>query len=229
MKPNYRNCVVEKPWGYEYLVFETAEVALWLLYIEKNEATSLHCHPNKTTGLIVVQGTVEISFVNDKRVLKHFDKAMIRRGLFHSTKSLSELGSYVLEIETPNDKADLVRLNDLYGRSNTGYEKNKFLSEKSKEKIWISEPQDGSQIYQIGNQVFSVLQVNNFEFFQKLHDQDIVMFLRGGLGKTIDNRKLLATMPGDVLKGNILKILSLEMEFIEENSLVALFENNKNI
>ena len=227
MQPNYKNYVVEKPWGYEYLVFETAEVALWLLYIKKNEATSLHCHPNKTTGLIVVQGTVEITFVNDKRVLNHFDKAMIRRGLFHSTKSLSELGSYVLEIETPNDKADLVRLNDLYGRSNTGYEKNKSLSERGKEEIWITEPQDGPQIYQIGNQIFSVQFVNNFEFFEKLNDQDIVMFLRGGLGKTIDDRRLLATMPGDVLKGNILKILSLEMEFIEENSLVALFDNNK--
>jgi len=227
MVPSYKDCVVEKPWGYEYLVFETEEVALWLLYIKKNEATSLHCHPNKTTGLIVVEGSVEITFVNDKRVLNHFDKAMIRRGLFHSTKSLSELGSYVLEIETPNDKADLVRLNDLYGRSNTGYEKNKSLSERGKEEIWISEPQGGPQIYQIGNQVFNVQHVNNFEFFEKLHDQDIVMFLRGGLGKTVDERRLLATMPGDVLKGNILKILSLEMEFIEKNSLVALFENNK--
>jgi mannose-6-phosphate isomerase-like protein (cupin superfamily) len=227
MVPNYKDCVVEKPWGYEYLVFETEDVALWLLYIKKNEATSLHCHPNKTTGLIVVEGSVEITFVNDKRVLNHFDKAMIRRGLFHSTKSLSELGSYVLEIETPNDKADLVRLNDLYGRSSTGYEKNKSLTERGKKEIWISEPQGGPQIYQIGNQVFNVQHVNNFEFFEKLNDQDIVMFLRGGLGKTVDERRLLATMPGDVLKGNILKILSLEMEFIEENSLVALFENNK--
>ena len=41
---------------------------------------------------------------------------MIRRGLFHSTKAISD-EALIFEIETPKDKHDLVRLNDSYGRA----------------------------------------------------------------------------------------------------------------
>ena len=38
--PNaYQDVVVNKPWGYEYLIFETTEVALWLLHIEEGKGT----------------------------------------------------------------------------------------------------------------------------------------------------------------------------------------------
>ena len=60
---NYNTNIVKKPWGYEYLAYENDDVALWFLYIKKDHATSLHCHPNKTTGLILLDGEAKVSFL----------------------------------------------------------------------------------------------------------------------------------------------------------------------
>ena len=51
---------VTKPWGYEYLAYENDNVGVWILHIKEGESTSMHCHPNKDTGLIVLEGEVDI-------------------------------------------------------------------------------------------------------------------------------------------------------------------------
>ena len=63
MGSKYQDLIVEKPWGYEYLAYENKDVALWALYISYDQETSLHCHPNKDTGLIVLDGSVNVSFL----------------------------------------------------------------------------------------------------------------------------------------------------------------------
>ena len=118
----FENVVVPKPWGYEYLVYENDEVGIWYLNIEYNKQTSLHAHPNKKTGLIILSGVAEISFLNHKFKLTPPDKTMIRHGVFHSTKAVSKQGLEVLEIETPKNKQDLIRLEDGYGRAGQPYE-----------------------------------------------------------------------------------------------------------
>ena len=55
-KDNYDINVVKKPWGYEYLAYENENVALWFLHIKHTHSTSLHCHPKKTTGLVLLDG-----------------------------------------------------------------------------------------------------------------------------------------------------------------------------
>ena len=115
---------VTKPWGYEYLAYENDNVGVWILHIKDGESTSMHCHPNKDTGLIVLEGEVDISFLNDTHRKKDFDKTMIRKGLFHSSKAVNG-DAVLLEIESPKDKEDLVRLYDSYGRRFKPYEDNK--------------------------------------------------------------------------------------------------------
>ena len=66
---NYNINIVKKPWGYEYLAYENKHIALWFLYIKHTHSTSLHCHPNKTTGLILLDGKAEVSFLNDTNKL----------------------------------------------------------------------------------------------------------------------------------------------------------------
>ena len=83
----YEKTVVKKPWGYEYLAYENEHVALWFLYIDSGQSTSMHCHPNKTTGLMLVDGNVQVSFISNTNDLKPGQKLMIRKGLFHSTDS----------------------------------------------------------------------------------------------------------------------------------------------
>ena len=119
---SYKNNVVKKPWGWEYLAYENEECALWFLHIKNKQRTSMHCHPNKTTGLVLLDGSAVVSFLNDDNPLNPINKIMIRKGLFHSTCATSKEGACIFEIETPVDKYDLVRLKDSYGREGKPYE-----------------------------------------------------------------------------------------------------------
>ena len=50
------------------------------------------------------------------------DSIVLEPCVFHSSMSTSDNGSFIMEIETPPMKGDLVRMNDSYGRENSGYE-----------------------------------------------------------------------------------------------------------
>jgi mannose-6-phosphate isomerase-like protein (cupin superfamily) len=118
---------VLKPWGSEYKIYSNSILSIKLLRIHKNQSTSLHCHPVKKTGFILIKGTVEVDlgFYNKKN-LSAPTKLMIRPGLFHATKNNINETSVILEIETPIDKDDLVRFKDSYGRENQSYEGKKY-------------------------------------------------------------------------------------------------------
>ena len=113
-------CVL-KPWGFEFELFSYENVSIWCLHIEKNLSTSLHCHPLKKTGYIVASGKVEIEFLSSKLVLTSGQKINFRPGLFHRTKALTD-DVVLLEVETPKNKEDLIRLEDGSGRLNSSYE-----------------------------------------------------------------------------------------------------------
>ena len=224
LRDNHRAVVVNKPWGYEYLMYENSHVALWLLHIRQNQQTSMHCHPTKTTGLVVLKGEAELSFLSDKKIVRAPEKQMIRRGLFHSTRAISDGGIFMLEVETPNDKNDLVRLSDKYGRASSGYEKSEHEQERPPECIWIEEPLPGKKSnYEIDQIKFSVSSHVSLDLLDPLKDEDIIIFLRGGAGKFVDGRKHLATIPGDVGRVKIVKQVVREMEFLEENTLILSF------
>ena len=115
MPKDYSNLLVHKPWGYEYLFYENKYVAIWCLHIMEGQATSLHCHPNKKTGLIMLAGEATLSFLNDTVEMKPLSRHILRKGLFHSTEATK--GEVImLEIETPPKKEDIVRFEDKYGR-----------------------------------------------------------------------------------------------------------------
>lgn len=119
---DYADVIVKKPWGYEYLMYQNDRLGLWYLHIRHGARTSLHCHPRKKTGLLLLAGEVTVSFLNDSTPLKAPARLMIRPGLFHSTSAVSPEGAVVLEVETPRDKDNLVRLEDPYGRKEQPYE-----------------------------------------------------------------------------------------------------------
>lgn len=127
---DYSNVIVKKPWGYEYLIFENDFVAIWLLHIVRKRKTSMHCHPNKKTGLVLLSGNATFYHVGGKKELNPLDGAVIEKGVFHSTEAfnplpidpVSENGIWVMEIETPPQKGDLVRMKDEYGRAGVRYE-----------------------------------------------------------------------------------------------------------
>jgi len=218
---SYVDKIVKKPWGYEYLVYENADVGLWFLYIEKDQCTSMHCHPKKTTGLVLLDGQAEISFLADKRQLEGVSKVMIRRGLFHSTKALSEEGVFVLEIETPADKHDLVRLRDKYGRQSTPYEGAPHEEKKNVDCLWFEEPAPGTaKTYKFANCRLKIEKINDVSVINNKKDDDLIMFLSGGLVRVIDNKFHCVTIPGDVGRGGIVKHISKQLDGVSEDTLI---------
>ncbi len=119
---DYSKVVVKKPWGYEYLIFSNAAIAVWILYLKAGAQTSMHCHPGKKTSLVVLEGKVKCSSIAEDLDRSAGEGLLIDRGVFHQTTTVSESGAFVMEIETPVNKRDLVRLKDKYGREGKGYE-----------------------------------------------------------------------------------------------------------
>jgi len=181
--PKYSNTKVNKPWGSEYLIYENSEVALWLLIINKGENTSLHCHPSKKTGLLLLSGQadVDLGFYNTKR-LSAPSKVMIRPGLFHSTKALSDDGIIVIELETPVDKEDLVRYKDEYGRQEKPYEGKEAMTLLDSKDIIFDNPKFGkSYNYKFNESFVSLHRFNNLDDILSLPEDTIIAVIEGGM------------------------------------------------
>lgn len=109
--------IITKPWGREYQCYRNDELAIWALEIERDKYTSLHAHPHKNTALVLLRGCVRLSFIRgDPIVLTALDKINIFRGRFHRSTALTD-DVLMLEVEAPNDKRDILRLSDDYGRA----------------------------------------------------------------------------------------------------------------
>ena len=135
-KIDYKNKICIKPWGYEYLAFESTKIGIWILHINKNNKTSLHTHFNKDTILIVISGCIKLNLIDDNyKLLSIFDIVNIPKNKFHGIESIAD-SSIIVEIEIYNDsinfsdKNDLFRINDIYNRDNTGYETSIKISEE---------------------------------------------------------------------------------------------------
>lgn len=119
---NYQKILIQKPWGSEYLAFENDKCAVWILNLKHEGATSLHCHPRKKTSLAVLDGEIIFTTLNESMMIKKGEGVFIDKGVFHSSRAVSPNGAVVLETETPNNKKDLLRYSDNYGREGKGYE-----------------------------------------------------------------------------------------------------------
>lgn len=111
--------IVAKPWGWEYCAFDNGAAAIWILHIARGRQTSRHCHPQKRTRLVLLQGEARYN----GRDLRPLEVVDIPKGVYHQTEvaadtlPASENGAFVMEIEEPSLKADIVREDDAYGRA----------------------------------------------------------------------------------------------------------------
>ena len=182
----------------------------------------MHCHPNKTTGLILLDGEAELSFLTNTVNVKPVTKVMIRKGLFHSTKAISENGACVFEIETPVDKHDLVRLDDKYGREGTPYEDSTFETPKAEDCLWIN---DSDSDYNFSGCNLKVEVVDSVSKFNKKEDEENIIFLSGGI-KT-DNGNFVA-QAGDVVSSIIIKKLIKLFTIVSDNTIIMTIKKNIN-
>ena len=206
----YDNKLVIKPWGYEYTIYRHQnKLSVTFLKINKNHRTSLHCHPKKKTGFIVVDGKAKIQLGLWKDTAQYFSapsKLMIRTGLFHSIKGLSKNGVSALEFETPMDKKDLVRFKDDYGRRSKPYEGRNFSQDLNKNFIKFKRPIFGKdQSYKIGNVKIFLEVHKNFKKLLNKNNKTIFAILNG---KIIDSKGRNIISYGDIIRTGTLKKLS---------------------
>jgi len=214
IEKDYKDIVVSKPWGKEYLIYQNNNLGIWYLHIEKGQQTSMHCHPKKNTGLVVLDGSAEVSFLKNKISLKGVDKIMIFRGRFHSTKALSTGGAHILEVEAPQDKHDLVRLNDAYGREGKPYEGKSSEAPKTPDCLWITDPDRGSsREYQFKGSTITIESITNKEDLLDRPYEESLVLLDGGL---VSERGDFIVQPGDVIAGHTLNTICPHFDITEE-------------
>jgi mannose-6-phosphate isomerase-like protein (cupin superfamily) len=194
---DFSKAIVKKPWGHEYLAHNEGAVSAWILNINEGTATSMHCHLNKKTSLILLSGQAELSTLKDKFYLNEGDGFILDKKVFHSTKAILD-GTVLMEIETPSIKTDLVRLHDNYGRESKGYElqnemsfdlenHKRILFNDSKEKI-------------VGNLCVSVKDFKSNDSFQdNINPSETILLLSG---KIFDQRNNELFAAGDVFEIN---------------------------
>ena len=216
---NYENVIVKKPWGQEYLCYHNNNVAIWFLHIKEGQRTSMHCHPNKNTGFVVLQGKTFLSFLRGGVEINGLNKINIFRSRFHSTKALTD--AYIFEIETPEDKGDLVRLEDNYGRVGKKYEGSNHHENKTEECFWLEEASiepEGS--YLCGCEMKHTI-IEDKQLLLNKEETEMIVITGGGL-VTKEGQNIL--WPGDVIDGKSLERLANKFELGKNTTILSIIK-----
>ena len=193
MNEDLSRVVVRKPWGREYLCYRNEALAIWALNIASGRATSLHCHPHKNTALIVLDGRVEIEFIRGTPLrMAGLDKINVFRGRFHRTRAVYG-DATLLEVEAPDDKRDIVRLEDDYGRVGLPIEGPESEEGRRQDCTMISDG-GGTLFSECSMRVIRPLIMDDLRTFRAEH---ILVTLRGGLSDGL-------LPPGDAVDGETL-------------------------
>ena len=206
-KNNFEEFIVEKPWGHEYVIYTNKKLCITYLDILYNHSTSLHCHPNKKTGFILLSGSVEIQlgFYNRENSSAP-SKTIIRPGLFHATKALSQKGAIVLELETPIDKNDIVRFKDDYGREKDDYQGSSKLKKLNENNLIFKEPDFNSpKKYKIGGVEILLEKHRDMKELSERSLDTIISIIDGGI-RCKKTKKIVLGL-GEVIKtGTMIKL-----------------------
>ena len=209
----YSNRLVKKPWGEEYIIYKDAnKLAITLVKINYNHKTSLHSHPKKKTGFIILNGTAAVQIGIYKKNIKRYkslSRLVLRPGLFHSLKAESKIGVTALEFETPYKKKDLIRFKDNYGRENKKYEGKKFTNLLNSKYLKFKKPKLGERLKYRFKGVEIILEKK-----KKLSDY---------LAK--DNKSSVAVLDGHIVDKNGQNVISFG-EIVKTSTLKIFFTSN---
>lgn len=181
---DYFNKVNDKPWGKEYLAYQNKYIGIWILHVNNEQETSLHCHFKKDTILIPLYGHFKINLYNDYRILSIFESLYIPRNTFHGIHSyvndgiLMEIEIYTEKVEY-TDKNDLLRIKDIYNRDKDKYETSVYERDPLENEIMtFMYPNQ----YSFGKTNVSVLGVNCSDDLYKLSNKyNKIILLEGSL------------------------------------------------
>ena len=201
-----KDVIVKKPWGQEYLCYHNKEIAIWFLHIKKGEKTSLHCHPNKNTGFVVLDGQTKLSFIRGGVDIYGLNKINIFRSRFHSTYAVTD--AFIFEIETPEDKEDLIRLEDSYGREDKPYESSSHHLPKNDACIWIDEASLSPKNLDVCGCNIQHIEIMDKKELLNKKEEEIFVITNGGLVTDESGKRQKILWPGDTIDGETLNRLA---------------------
>lgn len=153
--------IINKPWGYEFVIFQNKNFAIWVLCIKPKKYTSMHCHALKRTILIPLNNKLRISTLeniyNNKKIYN------ISPRVFHQTYNNGLKDKFLIEIEFPNLKNDIIRMHDYYGRLSNKFSKENKLN-SIKKNNYLLEKKIKFKNIKFGKK--------NFIFLQNLYNKD---------------------------------------------------------
>lgn len=211
--------IIQKPWGREWLFYESPLVACWMLEIEAGMSTSFHSHPGKLTGYVVVEGALRLSFLNSGQVLAALDKAVIHPYVPHRSTALT--GCRLIEVECPKDHDDLIRFEDEYGRANEPQEK---ALEQALEAPRLAQDEP----VEFGHVTIGLSRLTPGTgysgWISAIPDRTAVAVMAGQL---VDRRGVGAVVPGHVVWGKDLKRLAGSLELREPMEVLVAWETRQ--
>ena len=225
---SYDNSKVIKPWGEEYNIYrDKKKIAITYLKIKKGHSTSLHCHPKKKTGFLILSGVAEVQIgIYKKNIFRYKPMSILvlRPGLFHKIKASIKQDLYALEIENPYVKTDLIRMEDDYGRKNSGYENLVQSIRLKKNDLVFKKPLiKKTNRYILNNVKIEILYLKDFRKYNSYDDKSVSVILDGCL---ISSRGKIAISVGEIVKSYTLKKLS---EFFRVNSKILILKASKSL
>lgn len=212
------NYYVPKPWGREYICWESEDCAIWVLEINENKSTSFHCHTEKNTGLVVLEGEVNLKLINSEYNFKSLEKINIFRGRFHQSTAVG--GSAVMiEVESPVNKKDLIRWEDSNGRKNSLYENEKVIFEHAENiiKLGNKEVHTKTQIYK--NLTLDIYNPQEYNLSNKKHSLYILL-----AGAIVENNEKIV-IPGDAMSNEVLAKILARFTLTKDALLLAIRHN----
>ena len=180
---NYFDKVNIKPWGKEYLAYQSNKIGIWILHINKEHETSTHCHFKKDSILIPLQGCFKINLFNGYKIIHALDSLYVSRNIFHGIHAYSD-DAILLEIEvyteqiSYTDKNDLLRLRDIYVRDNDKYETS--ITETTPKENEIMNFHN-ERTFNLKDSKIKILDISNNNFNCRLENIDKAIILEGSI------------------------------------------------
>ena len=212
------NYFVPKPWGREYICWESEDCAIWVLEINENKSTSFHCHTEKNTGLVVLEGEVNLKLINSEYNFKALEKINIFRGRFHQSTAVGG-NAIMIEVEAPVNKKDLIRWEDSNGRKNSLYENEKINFENTKNIIRL-----GNKEVHIKTQIYKNLTLDIYnpeEYNQSSKKHSLYILLAGAI---VENNERIV-IPGDAMSNEVLIKILARFTLTKDALLLAIRHN----
>ncbi len=214
--------VVSKPWGHEYVIYsDKKKIAITFLKINPNKETSLHCHSNKKTGFIILDGIADVQIgIYKSNIFKYgpMSRLVFRSGLFHKLINKNKKPLYALEFETPYNKKDLIRMKDRFGRVNKPYEGKDYLKDISRNNLKFKKPKKNKpNIYKFKKSKIILKYISNFKEIKMWDKKSSIAILDG---KISDQRGNIVINQGEVIKEKTLKILM--QNFVSNKKILIL-------